>query len=274
MPRGGKKRGRTMASLADKHDLYQRAVQAADFEVGFCDRVFKKEYARPAETMCEDFCGTALISCEWVRSRRGRIAFGIDLDPEPLEWGRENNVSMLKKEQQERVHLIQGDVLDPRPQKMDVIAANNFSYFIFKERELLVRYFKVARAGLKNEGLFVLDLMGGPRCQTEVADDPRKKGHFTYHWEHQKFDPITHDTICRIHFEFRDGSKLRNAFIYDWRLYTIPELRDALVEAGFSRTDVYWEGTDHETEEGNGVFTRREKANADESWIAYIVAVR
>ena len=30
-----------------------------------------------------------------------------------------------------------------------------------------------------------------------------------------------------------------NAFIYNWRLWTVPELRDAMSEVGFAHTQVY-----------------------------------
>ena len=76
---------------------------------------------------------------------------------------------------------------------------------------------------------------------------------------------------CFIHFRFPDGSKLKKAFSYSWRLYTAPELRDMLLEAGFRDVTVYWEGED-EDGEGNGVFTPNEKGEADLAWIAYIVA--
>jgi len=265
---------RSIASTVDRYDLYQRAVQAADHEVKFADRVFAQEFGRRPEVLREDFCGTALICCEWVIRGKQRCAIGIDLDPEPLEWGREHNLSRLDSDRRKRITLIRADVLETRTRKVDVVAATNFSYFIFKERDTLLRYFKRVRQALRKEGLLMLDLMGGAKCQQEDSDDPRKDDGFIYTWEHHKFDPITHSTICRIHFEFPDGSKLRNAFEYDWRLWTIPELRDVLEDAGYSRADAYWEGTDLKTGEGNGVFTRRESAPPDEGWVAYLAAIR
>ena len=76
---------------------------------------------------------------------------------------------------------------------------------------------------------------------------------------------------CYIHFRFKDGSKIKKAFSYAWRLYTAPELRDMLIEAGFSKATVYWEGED-EDGEGNGEFTPDARGDADLAWIAYIVA--
>ena len=70
------------------------------------------------------------------------------------------------------------------------------------------------------------------------------------------------------------SSELRRAFTYDWRHWTIPEVREALLEAGFSRVDIYWEGTDRATGKGNDVYTVRKTAEPDPGWIAYLVAVK
>jgi hypothetical protein len=50
-------------------------------------------------------------------------------------------------------------------------------------------------------------------------------------------------------------------------------VRELLEEAGFSRVDVYWEGT-AENGEGNGIYRRRKHAEADPSYIAYVVGVK
>ena len=70
-----------------------------------------------------------------------------------------------------------------------------------------------------------------------------------------------------------DGSEMKRAFAYDWRLWSIPELRDLLAEAGFVDTEVYWEATDRKTGEGNGNYYKAESALDDPAWVAYIVGV-
>lgn len=60
---------------------------------------------------------------------------------------------------------------------------------------------------------------------------------------------------------------------YDWRLWTLPEIRELLGEAGFSRSDVYWESYDRKTGKGNGVFRKRIHAPAEAVWIGVVVAV-
>ena len=71
--------------------------------------------------------------------------------------------------------------------------------------------------------------------------------------------------------ELADGTRIERAFTYEWRLWSAPEIRELLLEAGFSKATVYWEGED-EDGEGNGEFLPDEKGEADLAWIAYIVA--
>ena len=65
---------------------------------------------------------------------------------------------------------------------------------------------------------------------------------------------------------------MEQAFTYHWRLWTLPEIRELLLEAGFRQVDVYWEGTDKNSEEGDGEFKPSEVGDADASWVCYIVA--
>ena len=82
---------------------------------------------------------------------------------------------------------------------------------------------------------------------------------------------MTHYIRCHIHFKFPDGSKIKKAFTYEWRLWSAPEIRELLAEAGFSKSTVYWEGDDDDGG-GNGEFSPEAKGEADLAWIAYIVA--
>jgi hypothetical protein len=100
----------TEASRADKYELYLRSVQVAEHETMMFARFFRSVYGRPAKTLREDFCGTAAVCTEWVRGRSDRHAIGVDLDPEPLAWGMDNNVATLTPAARERVALVRGDV--------------------------------------------------------------------------------------------------------------------------------------------------------------------
>jgi SAM-dependent methyltransferase len=258
---------------ADKYKLYEESVQHPDSDVHFVQRVFKNRFGRPARLLREDFCGTSALACEWISSHRENQAWGIDIDPEPLDWGREHNVAKLSPEQQSRLELIEGDVLTSKHAPVDVTVGFNFSYFLFKTRPGLLRYFEAAYATLKDEGLLVLDAYGGPDAQQTMTENTEHDG-FEYVWDQDYFDPIHHEARNYIHFEFPDGSRMHRAFRYDWRLWTLPEIRELLEEAGFVKTEVYWEGADPETNEGNGIYRKAESAPDDPAWVSYIVGIR
>lgn len=264
----------SLARQADRHDLYQRAVQEPDADIPLIQKVFRANFGRPARTLREDFCGTALLACRWVETHNDHYAWGIDLDPDPLEWGRKHNVGALHPEQAARVKLIEGDVRDIGHELVDVTVAFNFSFFLFRQRDELLRYFQRAYSTLGAEGALILDCYGGADAQRTLEEPREVDDDFDYVWDQHSFDPIHHHATNFIHFEFPDGSRLDRAFRYDWRLWSIPELRDLLRDAGFQKTEVYWEGQDRKTGEGNDVFSRRERALDDPAWIAYIVGIR
>jgi len=261
---------RYTARTADKFELYQQAVQSPDAEVRFVDRIYQKLYGRPARLFREDFCGTQLISCAWVKLRRDNEAWGVDLDQPTLDWGREHNIASLRPDAAARVHQLYQNVFHVIRPKVQVVGAFNFSYFIFKERRTLVTYFKAVRKSLVPEGLFVMDCYGGWDSQKVLQEKMRYKG-FTYIWDQAHYDPTTDHTICHIHFRFPDGTMMRKAFTYDWRLWTIGGIRDCLYDAGFSHTEVYWEGTTHDGK-GNGAFRPVKEATNDPGWVGYVTA--
>jgi SAM-dependent methyltransferase len=261
----------------DRHRLYELAVQCPEADVQFFDRVYKSKRGKPAKVLKEDFCGTAAIAAEWVRKRRGNIAIGVDLDQETLDWGQRYNIEPLGKAAQ-RVKLICDDVRSVHHPKADLIVGQNFSYFVFKTRDELRGYFENVRKSLATDGVLILDIFGGSDSQSldieekdvEPEDDDAED--FIYIWDQVSHDAITHSTRFDISFRFEDGREMKRAFTYDWRLWSIPEVRETLIEAGFAHTEVYWEGTDHETGDGNGVFRRAERVQNCPGWIAYIVA--
>ncbi len=247
-------------------------MQNPEVDIDFFDRAFKDRFEREPTTLREDFCGCYWTACEWVKRGPENRAWGIDLDPEPLAYGHEKNLPKLTEEQQQRLTILEGNVLDPRDAKVDVIAAQNFSYCLFKTRAELRRYFEIAREGLNDEGVMVLDIYGGPESMIvqEEGTDHDDEG-FTYWWDQKSYDGITNEVECAIHFTFPDGSKLRDSFVYDWRLWTIAEIRELLIEAGFSDAICYWDETDDEDDDDYQPATHAETYQA---WIAYIVGVR
>src|SRR5690606_28751454 len=110
--------------------------------VEFMVKAYRSHFRKSPLSMREDFCGTALLCAAWVNSKTGRTATGVDLDPEVLAWGIEHNLEPIE-EPGRRVQLLQQDVMKKSPGKYDVINAMNFSYWVFKTRDLMRQYFKV-----------------------------------------------------------------------------------------------------------------------------------
>jgi predicted RNA methylase len=272
-----KTKKRTQAEQADKFLCYQKSVQSPDHEVEFFEKAFKHAFKKKPLSLREDFCGTFAVCCEWVKSNSKRTAVGVDLCEETLQWGRENNLAPLTEHQQQRVRLLEQDVRKRNRPQVDVLAAQNFSFWIFKTRREVIEYFRAAKANLNKEGMMVMDMMGGGDCFIENHIDKRtiKKGKngFRYDWKQVTFDPITHDASFSISFKFKDGSRLKNAFEYHWRFWSIPEVREMLQEAGFGESHVYLELEDEDGDD-SGNWERCEKGESAPCWIAYIVAIK
>ncbi|MBM4359720.1 MAG: class I SAM-dependent methyltransferase [Deltaproteobacteria bacterium] len=258
----------TLASRAERYALYQRAVQDPEPEVNFVQRVYKRARGRAAVSFKEDFCATALLATTWVKGHRARTATGVDISAEPLDWGRAHVLAPEPDHVRDRVTLVQANVLDAIEPKVDVVGAFNFSYLIFKKRAELVAYFKRAYESLNDEGMFFCDLFGGTEAIVPIVESRKVKGGFTYVWEHEQYNPITNEILCHIHFKFRDGSEIQKAYTYDWRLWSIPEVRECLEEAGFRATQVWWDPTDDED------YRLSEKEENQLGWLVYIAAIK
>ena len=139
-----------------------------------------------------------------------------------------------------------------------------------------MKYFRACLGSLRSQGTLLLELAGGPGMisQTKETKTVRisKTKKVIYVWDQKSFDPVTRNGRYAIHFKLPNGKTLKNAFEYDWRLWTIPETKDALEEAGFSQVYVYWEA--QEQGRGTGEYVQAETGDNAHAWIAYIVAVR
>lgn len=266
--KGRTQRPRYTAATADRHELYQLSVQAPDNEVDFMKRTYRALFGGAPVSMREDFCGTALLCGAWVKSGKERVATGVDICGDTLAWGRQHNIEPLGAAA-ERVTLLQQDVRDPTKGKFDVINALNFSYWIFRTREEMRRYFVGVRKSLKEQGAFFLDAYGGWESQEPMLESRPIAAGFTYVWDQDAFDPIGHEIVNHIHFEFKDGTKLEKAFTYEWRYWTLPELQELLLEAGFDDVRVYWDTSPDDERESYRVRTRAEN---QPGWLAYLVA--
>jgi len=251
------------ARNADRHHLYETAVQRPTIIVDFLEELFDVVRPRPPRTLREDFCGTANLAAHWVRSDAERTAVGVDVDGEVLTWGRRHNQQPLG-DAAHRLTLIKSDVREV-DHPADVVAALNFSSFIYKTRDALHAYLAHAYANVRPGGLMLLDAFGGPESIRPCLDE-RPFGDFTYQWEQRAFDPLTNRIDCRIHFRFRNGTTWRDAFIYDWRMWSLPELQELLEAVGFNQMGIYFED-----EAG---FVSELSAEHADAWVAYLVALR
>ncbi len=270
------KTGALSASNADRHTLYQLSVQNVEAEIDFVDGEYEAIRGRKARTLREDFAGTCNTSCEWVRRRDDNVAVGLDIDQPTLDWGRDHCLSKLNESQRGRIRQINRDVLSPGDaSNVDIVLAMNFSYWIFRTREQMRHYFTTVRESLAPGGVFFLDHYGGSEAMLEqeetkkIEDENGQK--FTYVWDQHSFNPITGEMCCKIHFKFADKTKMEDAFVYEWRLWSLPEIRELLYEAGFEHVNVYWEGED-EDGEGNGEYEATMEGEADPAFINYIGA--
>lgn len=253
----------------DKYRYYLDSVQAPDIDSDFFRQSFEELKNKKPKVLREDFCGTFAVCCEWVKLNPEFVAYGIDLDTEPTEWGKKNNLPVLTPQQQSRITVLNKNVLDKDLPKADVIAAQNFSFFLFKKREDLKAYFKNCLETLNAGGILITDCFGGSGCY-EPNEEETKFGDYSYIWDQDTYNPITHEAMFYIHYK-RKGEKRRNkVFAYDWRLWSIMEIREIMEEVGFKKTHVYWEGTDKHGG-GDGNFIATEAGDYAESWIAYII---
>ena len=262
-------RKHTLAEQADRFALYQEAVNAPVDNIEFIERVYNEMRGVKPKVLKEDFCGTALLATEWAKRGPQRRSIGVDLDAEALAWARRHNLGPAGPTIASRIELIHADVLAPDERRADVVCALNFSYFLLPSRQQLLAYFRNVRRSLRPRGLFVLDCIGGTEA---VADyhERREYDGFSYLWDHSEFNPLDHTARCSISFAFPDGSRIEPAFAYRWRVWTVPELRDLLEEAGFAAPRVFWEYTDEE----DGTTEYREIAHEQnqEIWLTYLVA--
>jgi SAM-dependent methyltransferase len=197
-------------------------------------------------------------------------AIGVDMDPEPLR-----RLKGIRN-----VRPVCADVLACNL-KADVISATNFPIGYWHTRRELVKYLKLTRRRLNPGGVFVCDTYGGSTAfvpGSTVRDFWLPDGmRVRYTWQQKEADPISGLVTDVIHFRgFRESElvlDIPDAFTYRWRLWSLPELREAMIEAGFRRIDVYAELADAADSEGR-VYVRpvEEPAELGEDWIVCVAA--
>jgi SAM-dependent methyltransferase len=256
----------------DKYAHYDASVQSAEWNVFFLDELYRDVRGRhEPQTLREDFCGTFANCCEWVRLGADRRAIAVDIDPEPLAYGCDHYWSRLRLSQQLRVQILQESVLEPGLPPADVIAALNFSTFFLKRRADLLAYFRNCHGSLEPDGLFVLDCFGGPAAH-EPNEEATNENGYTFFFEQEGFDPLTHAAVFQLNFQRAGERKRRRVFTLDARMWTLPELRDLLLEAGFAAVLVYWA---FPSDDGDVEPLHVERIEEEpDSWQSFVVGVR
>jgi hypothetical protein len=257
-----------MAATIDKFDCYELCVQSPRHVIGMLRGI----HAREARVLREDFCGSAAVARRWCESGDNRgddaCAVCVDLDDEALARARErfSDENVLG-----RVRLVRADALastdeeQPPPEDgpmirrggwhPDIIWVGNFSIGYIHERAGLVAYLRASRERLMRGnggfggGVFVCDLYGGAGAfrlgSLERTHLGRGNEVIKYHWRHEEADALTGMVTNSISFRvIVDGelaAEYPRAFVYRWRLWGLAELREAMLEAGFTSTEVYKE---------------------------------
>ncbi len=258
-----------------RYDLYELTVQNPAALVPFLRAVHGHE----PRVLGEDFCGSGALAQAWVGLVAGGRAIAVDVDPEPLARLKRSRNSI-------KLTVVRSDVRRvPATRKVDLIFVGNFSIGEIHDRRELVKYLKVARARLNRGsggGVFVCDTYGGETAFTRGGvtrmhpgppDDPTVRIRYT--WQQREADPLTGLVENALHYRVeRAGTvvqEISDAFVYRWRLWSVPELRDAMREAGFKTTEVYAKLADAKDSEGNHYV--RPIVNSEEFDESFIVCV-
>lgn len=269
---------------------YLRAVQHPASEIGFLYKAYMTHRDQTPAKLKEDFAGTAAIATTWVAYHDANTAVAVELDRPTVQWARHRAVFALPEEALTRLSIIQADVKLVEEPRVDIVAAMNFSLFGYHDRDSLRAYFKTALSSLLPNGVLVFDVFGGPGAMRpgtqsrpvppamhfgddQDASDDLPEG-LTYHWEQRSYDALTGKIDCRIHFGIDDRIVAPDAFVYDWRLWTLPELIELLGEAGFTGVAIWCDEVDEETGEADGTYEPVDDIPAREDWVAYVVAER
>lgn len=278
----------------DRLELYRWATQDPETQVAVMAIIFGRlrPRSRPG-VLREDFAGTAADAVAWVAAGATRRAIAVDRDAATIAWARRRAARILGRSVR-RIQFITADVSKVAPPAVpaaDIISVLNFSVCYFHRRAELGRYFRHARSCLRPDGLLILNLFGGPgaRCalveKHQITPRPRLTGEsalppFEYQWEQRSWHPATRRLDCRIHFVVPPVGRsapprtIRNAFRYDWRLWTVSELTTLLRHAGFAEVQL-WRHTADPARGTSGIFLGPVASIPRLApWIAYLVAIR
>lgn len=241
---------RPAAAPPDRFALYELCAQSPRRDA----LMLRAVHGGDATVLAEDFCAAAALSRAWVAFCPRNRAIATDKDAGVLDRCRATA----------RLTKVHADLLESAPGALprtsaDVVAVLNYSICEIHTRAALVEYLARARSRLKRGGVFVCDIYGGAdafNTGTAAADFRTPDGlAVRYTWQQRSADPLTGRVVNAMHFRVTPpGGKprtLRDAFVYNWRLWSVPELRDAMHDAGFREVRIYTRSADAVDESGD-----------------------
>ena len=263
-----------------RYDLYELAAQLPGVQARFLHAV----HGGSPETLAEDFSGPASAARAWLALSPDHRAIATDADAEPLDHAERRLSETQGGAALERFMANHTDVMSAQG-RADIIASLNFAMCELHTREMLLTYLRHALFRLQPRGVLVADVYGGASallCGTVEQVIDTDDGELVYTWEQRAADPLTAQVQCAMHFALPDGTVCEDAFVYDWRLWSVPELRDAMREAGFPQTEVYTSLGEAMTEDGELIVAPtlsdadpeaewEMEEGAEEAFVAYVV---
>lgn len=229
-------------------DCYELCVQSPRHITTF----LRAAHGHPL-TLREDFAGTARIARRWaeesLKSQDGGTALAIEIDPATIKHARSQALNEARADPPPNLTILQGECTTKDAPAFDtpadVVFVGNFSIGYLHRRADLMRYLRYTHQRLAKAhagpGLLALDTYGGTNAFTlgslRRRHPSRGREQIHYHWQHEAADPTTAMVTNSISFDIElDGEIIHQyprAFVYHWRLWSLPELREALHETGY-----------------------------------------
>lgn len=246
-------------------------MQSPRHVVSLLRAIYRDTTGTTPRILHEDFCGTAAVSRRFVEdgARAGEhwLALATDLDDTALYEAQrllDVTASGLSVCKHDCLSGLPAPVRssDPTPaiapsiaHAADIIWVGNFSIGYAHDRATLMRYLLHCKQRLDagnagfGGGFLACDTYGGKGAFTlgslERTHTAKTGEQIRYLWQHEAADPRTGMVRNSISMRLlQDGEVIAEyprVFVYEWRLWSLAELREAMLEAGFTTIDVYKE---------------------------------